>query len=99
MKIGNPFQRPDKASQMKTTTIRERPRITAAPTDVREVRDAAIHVHLKEIGATIIIEIIIVIGTSETDMPGREARHQADSDGPNAMLKRLSEDKNVMPRE
>lgn len=103
MKIGNPSSRPDKASQMKRMTIREMLRISIpAPTEEKEVRDdVVIHVLLKvDLKSVItIIAITTVTGTSETDMPGREARHPADSDEPNAMLKKLSEDKNVMPRE
>lgn len=103
MKIGDLPQRLDKAPKMKRMTSREIQRIsTTTPTGGKEARDdAVIHVHLKVDlkSVTIIIAITIVTDITETDIPGREARPQADSDGPNARLKKPNEDKNAMQRE
>lgn len=103
MKIGNPSQRPDKATKMKRKTIGEMQRISiTTPTGEREARDdAVIHVLLRVDPkiVTTIIAITTVTDTTETDIPAREARPPADSDGQNAKLKKLNEGKNVMQRE
>jgi hypothetical protein len=94
MKIGNPSQRPDKATKMKKETIGEMQRISkTTPTGEREARDAVVHVLPRaDLKIVIIIVITIVTDTTETDTPGREARPPADSDGQNAKLKKLNED-------
>ena len=103
MKIGDRPQRPGKAPKMKSMVTEDIQKIsTVAPTGGKEAReDVVIHgrqkVALKS--ATIVIVITIVTDITATDIPGREARRQADSDEPNVRLKKPNEDRNEMRRE
>ena len=69
-------------------------------TGENEAKDDVVRVRLREglKSVTIIAVTTLVTGTSEIDMPGREAHLQADSDGLNAKLKTPNEGKNATQR-
>jgi hypothetical protein len=102
MKIGDLSRRPDRVVKMQRMNIEDRRRINRPmPTGENEAKDDMIHTLLKEglKSVTPIAVTTLVAGTSETDIPGREAHPQADSDGLNAKLKTLNEGKNATQRE